>query len=152
MTTQPGSTLSSSSAAPARAGSGTELLTPEGRTTIADGVVQKISGIAASDVSGVFRLGSSTANALSSLKNRLPGNTAPSVTQGVSVQVGDAEALVEIHLVAEYGVAIQDVAAAVRRNVISAVGRMTGLTVTAVDVHVDDVHLPTDSSSDDDSQ
>lgn len=152
MTTQPVSTHSTASPAPARAGTATELLTPEGRTTIADGVVQKISGIAAGEVSGVFRLGSSAANALSSLKNRLPGSTAPSVTQGVSVQVGEAEAIVDIHLVAEYGVAVQDVAAAVRRNVIAAVGRMTGLTVTAVDVAVDDVHLPTDTAEDDDSQ
>jgi Uncharacterized protein conserved in bacteria len=44
--------------------------------------------------------------------------------------------------VVEYGVAIPDLAAAVRRNVIGAVERMCGLQVTEVNVAVDDVHLP----------
>lgn len=127
------------------------LITSEGTTTIAQGVVQKIAGMAAGDVSGVFRLGGGTAAALSSLKSRLPGSSAPSVTQGVSVQVGETEATVDINLVAEYGVIIPDVAAAVRRNVIGAVTRMTGLTVTSVDVSVDDVHLPTDTTDEDSS-
>lgn len=127
------------------------LITSEGTTTIAQTVVQKIAGIAAGDVSGVFRLGGGTAAALNSLKNRLPGSTSPSVTQGVSVQVGDTEATVEINLVAEYGVAIPDVAAAVRANVIGAITRMTGLAVTSVDVNVDDVHLPTDTADEDSS-
>jgi uncharacterized alkaline shock family protein YloU len=127
------------------------LITSEGTTTIAQVVAQKIAGMAATDVSGVYRLGGGTAAALNSLKNRLPGSTAPSVTQGVSVEVGETEAKVEINLVAEYGVTIPDVAAAVRRNVISAVTGMTGLIVTSVDVNVDDVHLPTDTSDEDSS-
>ena len=143
MTTAPGSTLATKSAASAPA-----LKTSEGTTTIAESVVQKIAGMAATDVAGVYQLGGSAANAVASLRNRLPGSSAPAVTQGVSVQVGETEATAEITLTAEYGVAIQDVAAAVRRNVISAVTRMTGLTVTTVDVTVSDVHLPTDSSSD----
>jgi len=144
MSTAPGSSSPAvRSAAPAPA-----LITPDGTTTIAQSVVQKIAGMAATDVSGVYQLGGSAANALSSLKNRLPGSSAPSVTQGVSVEVGETEATAEINLTAEYGVAIHDVAAAVRRNVMSAVTRMTGLTVTRVDVNVDDVHLPSDTSSD----
>ena len=148
----PASSGAKSTALAAADKSGTPgLITSEGTTTIAQGVVQKIAGMAAGDVSGVYRLGGGTAAALNSLKNRLPGSSAPSVTQGVSVQVGETEATVEIDLVAEYGVAIPDVATAVRRNVIGAVTRMTGLTVTSVDVNVDDVHLPTDTADQDSS-
>ncbi len=143
MTATPGSNLATKSPASAPA-----LKTSEGTTTIAESVVQKIAGMAATDVAGVYQLGGSAANAVASLKNRLPGSSAPSVTQGVSVEVGETEATAEITLTAEYGVAIQDVAAAVRRNVISAVTRMTGLVVTTVDVTVSDVHLPTDTASD----
>ena len=143
MTTAPGSSLTAKTVAPAPA-----LKTDDGTTTIADSVVQKIAGMAASDVAGVYQLGGAAANAVASLKSRLPGSSAPSVTQGVSVQVGETDASADITLIAEYGVAIHDVAAAVRRNVISAVTRMTGLTVSTVDVTVSDVHLPTDSSSD----
>jgi len=148
MTTQPSSGAQPAGLADARA-TAPALLTDDGTTTISDSVVQKIAGMAANDVAGVYRLGGGAANAISSLKNRLPGSTAPTVTQGVSVQVGQAEATVELNLVAEYGVAIHDVAAAVRRNVISAVTRMTGLSVTSVDVNVDDVHLPTDANESD---
>ena len=149
MTVSPSTTKAPGSSAVATTRPGAPaLMTSEGTTTIADSVVQKIAGMAASDVSGVYQLGGSAAAAFSSLKNRLPGSSAPSVTQGISVEVGQTEATVEVALTTEYGVAIQDVAASVRRNIISAVGRMTGLTVTTVDVTVSDVHLPTDSSSD----
>lgn len=39
---------------------------------------------------------------------------------------------------------IPDLAASVRRNVITAVERMSGLEVTEVNINVDDVHLPSD--------
>jgi len=99
----------------------------------------------------VYRLGGSAANAISSLRTRLPGSSTPSVTQGISVSVGRIEATADINLTVEYGFVIPEVVAAVRGQVISAVTRMTGLTVTNVDVTVDDVHLPTDNDNDGDS-
>jgi uncharacterized alkaline shock family protein YloU len=48
--------------------------------------------------------------------------------------------------VAEYGVSIADLADGIRRNVISAVERMTGLHVVEVNVTVNDVHLPQDDA------
>ena len=51
-------------------------------------------------------------------------------------------------LVVEYGVAIPDLAAAVRGNVISAVERICGLEVTEVNVNVDDIHLPGEQDAD----
>ena len=50
--------------------------------------------------------------------------------------------------VVEYGVAITDLARAIRRNVIGALERMTGLEVVKVNVSINDVHL----RSDDDGQ
>ena len=48
----------------------------------------------------------------------------------------------------EYGVAIADLAQAVRRNVISAVERMTGLEVTEVNISVEDIYIPGDDDED----
>lgn len=121
------------------------LVTPEGSTTIADTVVSKIAGIAASEVSGVHALGGGTARALGNLRERIPG-ARTNYSQGVSVEVGDTEAAVDLDLVAEYGVSIADLAEGVRRNVISAVERMTGLHVVEVNVTVNDVHLPQDDA------
>jgi uncharacterized alkaline shock family protein YloU len=130
---------------------GSELETSQGRTTIADNVVQKIAGIAARDVSGVYELGGGGARALGALRERIPGGS-QSAGQGVSVEVGDREAAVDLDLVVEYGVSIADLAASIRRNVITAVERMTGLSVTEVNVTVNDIHLPSDDDTTADEQ
>jgi uncharacterized alkaline shock family protein YloU len=123
------------------------LVTEQGKTTIADTVVAKIAGIAAREVSGVHALGGSTARAVGALRERIPGGRT-NHSQGVSVEVGEREAAVDLELVAEYGVSITDLATGIRRNVISAIERMTGLEVTEVNIVVQDVYLPTDDESD----
>lgn len=112
-----------------------------GVTTIADSVVSKIAGIATREVSGVFALGGGAARAVGALRERIPGGRV-NHSQGVSVEVGERQAAIDIELIAEYGVAIADLATAVRRNVIVSVERMTGLEVTEVNLEVSDVHLP----------
>jgi uncharacterized alkaline shock family protein YloU len=121
------------------------LVTPEGSTTIADTVVSKIAGIAASEVTGVHSLGGGAARAMGNLRERIPG-ARTNHSQGVSVEVGETEAAVDLDLVAEYGVSIADLANGIRRNVISAVEQMTGLHVVEVNVSVNDVHLLQDDA------
>jgi uncharacterized alkaline shock family protein YloU len=116
------------------------LVTERGKTTIADTVVAKIAGIAAREVSGVHDLGGSTARAMGTMRERIPG-ARTNQSQGVAVEVGERQAAVDIDLVADYGVAIADLAAGVRRNVITTVERMTGLEVTEVNITVHDVFL-----------
>ena len=116
---------------------------PEGTTSIADVVVSKIAGIATREVTGVHAVGGGTARAIGALRERIPGGRT-NHSQGVSVEVGETQAAVDIDLIAEYGVSIADLAAGVRRNVISSVERMTGLDVTEVNISVNDVHLPED--------
>lgn len=122
------------------------LVTQQGRTSIADSVVAKIAGVAARDVSGVHALGGGTARAVGAIRERIPGSRT-NHSQGVAVEVGERQAAVDLELVAEYGVAIADLAAAIRRNVITSVERMTGLEVAEVNVSVVDVYL---ESEDDD--
>ena len=124
-------------------GSSNPLQTEHGVTTIADGVVAKIAGIAASDVAGVHALGGGTARAIGALRERIPGGT-NNHAQGISVEVGEQEAAVDVELVAEYGVSVVDLADGVRRNVITSVERMTGLRVIEVNISVNEVHLPQD--------
>ncbi len=133
-----------SSAATPTMSSPSDLVTSQGRTTIADAVVQKIAGVAAREVSGVHKLGSGAARAFGAIRERIPGSAGPNASQGVTVEVGESQAAVDLDIVVEYGVAIVDVAASIRRNVISSLQRMTGLEVTEVNVSVDDVYLPGD--------
>ena len=121
------------------------LVSPEGRTSIADSVVAKIAGIAAREVAGIHAMGAGAARAVGALKEKLPvGGGGPSPTQGVRVEVGEREAAIDLDLVVEYGVSIPDVANSVRRNVIDRLQRMTGLQVTEVNIAVDDIYLGDD--------
>jgi uncharacterized alkaline shock family protein YloU len=120
-----------------------------GRTTIADVVVEKIAGMAARDVRGVYALGSGFARSMGSMRERMSGaGSGKSVTRGVSVEVGEKQTAIDLELVVDYGVSITDVAAAVRENVISAVERMAGREVVEVNITVSDVKLPDDDEED----
>ena len=114
------------------------LVGKDGRTTIADTVVSKIAGIAAREVSGVHALGGGAARAVGALRERIPGSST-NHSQGVSVEVGERQAAVDVQLVAEYGVSLADLATGIRRNVIASIERMTGLEVTEVNITVHDV-------------
>ncbi|MGI9093698.1 MAG: Asp23/Gls24 family envelope stress response protein [Mycobacteriales bacterium] len=120
------------------------LHSPQGRTSIADGVVQKIAGIATREVSGVHNLGTGSARVFGALRERIPGSGGPAITQGVAVEVGEKQAAIDLDIVVEYGVAIAQLATNIRHNVISSVERMTGLEVIEVNIAVDDIHLPGD--------
>lgn len=122
--------------------SSSALSTSQGKTAIADSVVAKIAGMAAREVDGVYKMGGGAARAMGSLRERMPGSSGPNVTSGVSVEVGETQAAVDLDVVVEYGVSITDLAQGIRRNVIGAVERMTGLQVTEVNIAVGDVHLP----------
>ncbi|QOR70914.1 Asp23/Gls24 family envelope stress response protein [Ruania alkalisoli] len=111
-----------------------------GSTTIADQVVSKIAGIAAREVTGVYAIGGGAARAFSAIRERIPGGST-NYSQGVQVEVGAVECAVDVEFVAEYGVAIADVATSVRQNIATSIERMTGLKVVEVNVAVTDVHL-----------
>ncbi|TXR57957.1 Asp23/Gls24 family envelope stress response protein [Quadrisphaera setariae] len=124
------------------------LTSAQGSTTIADTVVSKIAGIAAREVNGVYALGGGASRAIGALRERIPGATT-NHSQGISVEVGEKQAAVDIDLIAEYGVSIADLAAGVRRNVVASVERMTGLEVTEVNIDVNDVHIPSEDDDED---
>jgi uncharacterized alkaline shock family protein YloU len=122
------------------------LASEQGKTTIADQVVAKIAGIATREVDGVFSLGGGVSRTVGALRERIPGSRT-NYGQGVSVEVGERQAAVDLDITAEYGIALADLAAGVRRNVVDSVERMTGLEVTEVNIVVHDVHLEDDQES-----
>ncbi len=121
------------------------LDTPRGSTTIDDGVVTKVAGIATREVPGVFAVGGGAARALGSVGAAVGlGDVAR--TQGVTVEVGEREAAVDVTVVVEYGESIPQVSQAIRDNVINRIEGTTGLQVTEVNVAVDDLHFPGDDA------
>ena len=124
------------------------LETQYGTTTIDVVVVSKIAGIAAREVSGVDSLGGGGARMIGNIRESF--GASEDVRQGVDVEVAEGSARIEIAITAEYGVAIHELAEAIRRNIMNAVERMTGLSVERVNVVVHDVKLPKDESESED--
>ena len=74
-----------------------ELVSDAGKTSIADTVVAKIAGLATREVSGVHDMGAGMARTFGAIKEKLPiGSNDPSPTRGVSVEVGERQAAVDL--------------------------------------------------------
>jgi uncharacterized alkaline shock family protein YloU len=120
-------------------GTGVSMTTDTGSTRIGEGVVAKIAGLAARDIPGVFSMGSA-GRRVSQLRSLIPGGS-EGASQGVSVEVGEREAAIDLNLVTWYGQSIVEISEAVRHNVMGQVEGMTGLRVVEVNIQIDDVHI-----------
>ncbi len=129
---------------PEGAGPGTPLQTSRGNTTIADAVVSKVASIAAREVRGVHDLGGGVSRALGSVGQRVGMGEAGG--QGVSVEVGERQAAVDLTVVVDYGESVSQVSQAIRDNVIKRIEGITGLSVTEVNVVVNDLYFPGEDS------
>lgn len=124
-----------------QSGGNNPLQTDKGTTSIQDAVVSKIAGIAAQEVEGI-RMSGGGSQAVGSLLGSITGGSGGSQSQGVSVEVGEQEAAVDLTLTAEYGKSIPQITEAVRRNVINRVENLVGLKVTEVNITVGNIYFP----------
>lgn len=141
---------SAGSTAPTSGARTSGLHTDHGNTSIAETVVQKIAGISAREVPGVHAMGNAARRAFDQIAERIPGSQT-NASGGVSVEKGEKQTAIDVTVVVEYGAQIVEVSNNIRKNIISAVERSTGLEVIEVNVNVSDVHLPTDDDADDQS-
>lgn len=133
---------------PTPGGARASLTSDAGTTHIADTVVAKIAGLATREIPGVHSMGRGLARRMGQLRAMVPGQPEEqtSAAQGVSVEVGEKEAAVDLDVVTYYGESIADVADSVRRNVIERVEGMTGLRVVEVNINVDDIFVEGEQS------
>jgi uncharacterized alkaline shock family protein YloU len=122
------------------------LKSDRGTTTIQDAVVSSIAAMAVEEVDELDPSHGGT---------RLPGDTSPTVgefvdnltggggrTRGISVDVGEEQAALDLTVNVLYGRPIHEVTDALRKNVIRRVESLTGLEVTEVNIAVNDVTFP----------
>ena len=113
-----------------------------GATTISDQVVAKIAGIAAREVEGVQELTpQGFGGTISGLANKVSGSQ-QSHDQGVRVQVGQQEAIVDLAMIVRYGASIPRVAESVRKSVSEQLLSMTGLRAREINIAVTDIAFP----------
>jgi uncharacterized alkaline shock family protein YloU len=122
-----------------------QLQSDRGSTRIATGVVATIAGLAAREVPGVQSMGKGLSRTFGALRQKVTrASDEDMATQGVSVEVGERQAAIDIDIVTYYGQSIVEIAQAVRENIIERVEGMTGLEVVEVNISVDDLFVDTD--------
>lgn len=145
------SNKTSGSTSMTQSSSGSATLQSEGgRTEIADGVVSKIAGIATREVRGVHNLGGGASRAFGSVAQAV--GVGDDRGQGVSVEVGEKQAAIDLVIVIEYGESIPKVADAIRDNVSQRVEGITGLSVTEVNIAVTDLYFAGDDEEEEPSR
>ena len=122
---------------------GSPLKTDLGTTTISTSVVQQIAGIAAQEVEKV-QMGGGASAAVGGFLQSVTGGGAGggNFSKGVSAEVGEEEAAIDLTMAIEYGQSIPQLTEAARRNVINRVESLVGLRVTEVNITVNDVQVP----------
>ncbi|WP_123043573.1 Asp23/Gls24 family envelope stress response protein [Cohnella candidum] len=123
----------------------TEEVLQEGLIRISDDVVATIAGLAALETPGVAAMSGGISEGLA---KRLSGRNAQ---KGVSVEVGQLEAAIDLRIVVHYGIPIHEVGRRLQDNVREAVENMTGLRVVEVNVKIEGVAFK-DEEPDADSQ
>ena len=123
---------------------GATLRSDNGLTGIGDVVVAKIASMATHEIPGVHAMGKGRARAMGTVRGIIPGVSSESSTQGISVEVGERQAAVDVDVVIDYGLSLVEVSTAIRANIIERIEELTGLEVVEVNITIDDIYISGD--------
>ena len=129
-----------------RGGGGSARQTARGATTRADVVDTTGAGSATRAVPGVHDLGGGAQRAFGAVTRSV--GIGDERSQGVAVDVGEREAAVDLTVVIDYGESVPDVTQKIRDNVIRRIEGICGLSVTEVNVAVNDLYFPGEDDQD----
>ena len=101
----------------------------------ASDVIAVISGVAVSEVKGVFAMAGGFAGGITEV---LKGKK--NLAKGIKVETENNKAKIDVNIIVEYGARIPDVAFEIQNKVKKSVEEMTGLKVEEVNVHVQGVN------------
>jgi uncharacterized alkaline shock family protein YloU len=103
-----------------------------GRVAISADAIAQIVGLTAAECYGV--VGTKRAGKLARLRMR------DRTTRGIEVAGTERGVSIALHVVVEHGLNLAEVASTVRNRVAYEVARMTGLEISAVEVHIEAVN------------
>ena len=106
-----------------------------GSFNISEEVIAVIAAVAATDVEGVSGLAANLGADIAELLGK------KNLSKGVKIQLADSVVTVTISILVKYGYTIPDVAKKVQEEVGAAIEAMTGLDVSAVNVHIAGIYF-----------
>ena len=114
---------------------------------ISNDVIAVISGVAVSEVPGVYGMSGGFAGGITEV---LKGKK--NLAKGIKVEATEKEVKIDVNIIVEYGTRIPDVAFEIQNRVKTAVEGMTGLKVVAVNVHVQGVNTESVTDSEEEKE
>lgn len=106
-----------------------------GNVNISDDVIGIISSIAAAEIEGISGLSGTLTEDIVEIFGK------KNFSKGVKVEIIEEKVVVDLNIIVDYGVKIPDVSWQVQENVKTAIESMTGLSVSAVNVHVSGINI-----------
>lgn len=114
-----------------------------GETIIGEGILEKIAGLAASEVDGVHSLGKSgLRGAVANFTGAVTGSAQSD--RGVKADFGKEEASFDVEVIVDYGTNFPSVARAIRDRIAERIAEMTDLKTVEVNVLIFDIHFETE--------
>ena len=110
---------------------------PIGKTTLTPNVLLTIARMAALEVEGV--------TGMASIRSGVP-NLKSRGKEGVTLKIEDDNVFLNVYLVLDGDHNIQDVSRKVQQQVARSIEEMTGLVVSQVNIHIEDVEYKNDKA------
>lgn len=117
----------------------------DGNVKISTEVIASIAGVAATEVEGVVGMsgGIKGLSDILGLKN---------ISKGIKVEVGEKSTAIDLFIIVEYGKNISEIAKKVQKNIRTSIENMTGLDVIEVNVTIQGISMPKESSEETESK
>lgn len=108
---------------------------------ITDESIAIVAGVAATEVKSVARMSAGFAGGIVEALGR------HNPAKGVKVEMVDDEAVIDLYVIVNYGSRISDIAWEIQEHVKDSVEKMTGVVVSAVNIHVQGIEFEKKSVS-----
>lgn len=119
----------------------TEYDADEENLRITDESIAIVAGVAATEVKYVARMSVGLAGGIVEALGR------HNPAKGVKVEMKDDEAIIDLYVIVNYGSRISDIAWEIQEHVKESVERLTGVVVSAVNIHIQGIEFESKKSS-----